>query len=192
MSVQMKLGWWMDRKGVMRYVSKFDELLPFPYADANGGKWMANGRCREAYETESDLVKFIKPIDSQAANSDSGVKMRLGWWRARDGSEHEVVRQWDDSYTYPWTSLGLKSWNDEGRYLGNDKESHLDLIEFLRPLDTELPPALNTAVKAAEDRVRAWKTHHAAAQKLADDALFILEEAKRELQRLEKECEVGK
>lgn len=120
------------------------------------------------------------------------VQMKLGWWRARDGSEHKVVRRWDDTYTYPWTSLQVKSWNDEGRYLGNDKESHLDLIEFLRPLDTELPPTLNAAVKAAEDRVRTLKAHHAAAQKLADDALFILEEAKRELERLEKECEVGK
>lgn len=179
------------RKGVMRYVSKFDELLPFPYADANGGKWMANGRCNEVYETESDLVEFIKPIESQAANTDSGVKMKLGWWRSRSGQEHKIDLH--APYTeWPWRSSSGGLWKEGGQHNVLDIESQFDLIEFLRPLDADLPPALNTAVKAAEDRVRTLKAHHAAVQKLADDALSILEEAKRELERLEKECEVNK
>ena len=117
--------------------------------------------------------------------------MKLGWWRARDGSEHQIVRQLSDAYTYPWRSLEELGWDDNGRYINDGQQDQLDLIEFLRPLE-DLTATLNSAVKAAEDRVRAWKTHHAAAQKLADDALFILEEAKRELERLEKECEVAK
>ena len=93
---------------------------------------------------------------------------------------------------WPWESSDSdRLWRDDGSWDLYRTEHPHDLIEFIRPLD-ELPPVLNSAVKAAEDRVRAWKTHHAAAQKLADDALFILEEAKRELERLEKECEVAK
>lgn len=117
------------------------------------------------------------------------MKMKLGWWRARDGSEHQIVRHWEEACIYPWGSPQGKVWADSGRYVTDDREDHLDLIEFIRPLE-DLPPALNSGVKAAEDRVRTLKAHHAAVQKLADDALFILDEAKRELERLEKECEV--
>lgn len=93
----------------------------------------------------------------------------------------------DETKFYKWkTSTSHGAWSDSGSsYYGPSD----DLIEFISPLD-ELPPTLNSAVKAAEDRVRTLKTHHAAAQKLADEALEILEEAKRELERLEKECEV--
>ena len=116
-------------------------------------------------------------------------QMKLGWWRDRGGREHKVDMHYKGRW--PWySSTSDRCWPDNGLWEGNGKESNNDLIEFIRPLDTELPPTLNSAVKAAEDRVRAWKTHHAAAQKLADDALYILEEAKRELERLEKECEV--
>ena len=119
--------------------------------------------------------------------------MKLGWWRDRGGQEHLVKPVTDSTTEWKWESAcrrGLK-WRDDGTFSCLKRDHSLDLIEFLRPLE-DLPPALNSAVKTAEDRVRAWKTHHAAAQKLADEALKILEEAKRELERLEKECEVAK
>lgn len=116
-------------------------------------------------------------------------QMKLGWWRDRGGNEHEVVNHWPDAYLYTWSGSQGQLWESNGSYLGDGGEHQFDLIEFLRPLE-DLPPALNSAVKAAEDRVRTLKAHHASAQKLADNALFILEEAKRELERLEKECEV--
>lgn len=120
------------------------------------------------------------------------VQMKLGWWRDRGGREHKVDVK-NNAGRWPWhTSTSHMCWPDNGLWEGSGNESQYDLIEFLRPLDTELPPTLNAAVKAAEDRVRTLKAHHAAAQKLADNASFILEEAKRELERLEKECEVRK
>jgi hypothetical protein len=118
-------------------------------------------------------------------------QMKLGWWRDREGREHEIVKKWDDAYLYSWTSPRLKSWNDNGRYLGNDKEDPLDLIEFLRPLE-DLPPALNSAVKAAEDRVRELKQVVDETQTAWATACRLHEAAQRELERLEKECEVGK
>ena len=115
--------------------------------------------------------------------------MKLGWWRARNKRDHKVDIKRDGG-EWPWkSSTSDMCWRNDGSWNRSGMELEHDLIEFLRPLE-DLPPALNSAVKAAEDRVRAWKTHHVAAQKLADDALFILEEAKRELERLEKECEV--
>lgn len=114
------------------------------------------------------------------------MKMKLGWWRDRDGNEHEVDI---DNGAGEWrfeSSVSDRCWRIDGSWDWRKSEHQYDLIEFIRPLE-DLPPALNSAVKAAEDRVRTLKAHHAAAQKLADDALFILEEAKRELERLEKE-----
>ena len=58
------------------------------------------------------------------------------------------------------------------------------------PQIKDLPPALNTAVKTAEDRVLDLKRHYGAAQDVAEEARRMWEEAKRELERLEKECEV--
>lgn len=54
----------------------------------------------------------------------------------------------------------------------------------------DLPPALNASVKAAEDMVRRLQEHHAALQNQANFACEILVQAHRELERLEKECEV--
>jgi hypothetical protein len=54
----------------------------------------------------------------------------------------------------------------------------------------DLPPALNSAVKAAEDMVRRLEAHHTALQNQANEACEILVQARRELERLEKECEV--
>ena len=117
------------------------------------------------------------------------MKMKLGWWRARDGREHKVDNK-NNGGKWPWfSSTSQLSWTQNGSWHLSGDASDNDLLEFIRPLE-DLPPALNSAVKAAEDRVRTLKAHHEAAQKLADDALFILEEAKRELERLEKECEV--
>lgn len=115
--------------------------------------------------------------------------MKLGWWRARDGSEHQIVRRLSDAYTYPWRSLEQLGWDDNGRYLNDGQQDQLDLIEFLRPLE-ELAPKLNSAVKAAEHRVLDLKRHYGAAQDVAEEARRMWEAAKRELERLEKECEV--
>lgn len=113
-------------------------------------------------------------------------QMRLGWWRDREEVEWMVDR-YDETKIYKWkSSISHGEWTDGGSSCYGPSD---DLIEFIRPLE-DLPPLLNSAVKAAEDRVRTLKAHHEAAQKLADDALFILDEAKRELERLEKECEV--
>jgi len=71
------------------------------------------------------------------------------------------------------------------------KESKNDLVELICAFD-QLPLALNSAVKAAEDRVLDLKKHYGAAQDVAEEARRMWEEAKRELERLEKECEVGK
>ena len=117
--------------------------------------------------------------------------MKLGWWRDREGNEHEVVNHWPDAYLYTWSGSQGQLWESNGSYLGDGGEHQFDLIEFLRPLD-ELPPALNSAVKAAELRVRAWKQQYEDTQKLADEARSFLEEAKRELERFEKECEAIK
>ena len=119
------------------------------------------------------------------------MKIKLGWWRDRGGMEHKVDARLDDGDPYPFRSDD-ECWCDDGSYTGNSAITHeRDLIEFLRPLE-DLPPALNSAVKAAEDMVRRLERHHAALRNQANEALEIVTQAKRELERLEKECEVGK
>ena len=54
----------------------------------------------------------------------------------------------------------------------------------------DLPPALNSAVKAAENWLRRMEAQYHAATKVANEAHENMEHAKRELERLEKECEV--
>lgn len=80
-------------------------------------------------------------------------------------------------------------WNDNGMLLSDDREHQFDLIEFLRPLE-ELAPELNSAVKAAEDRVRELKQMVDETQTAWATACRLHEAAKKELERLEKECEV--
>ena len=53
----------------------------------------------------------------------------------------------------------------------------------------DLPPALNSAVKAAEDRVRELKQMVDETQTAWATACRLHEGAQRELERLEKECE---
>lgn len=54
----------------------------------------------------------------------------------------------------------------------------------------DLPPALNSAVKAAEDRVRELKQMVDETQTAWATACRLHEAAQRELERMEKECEV--
>ena len=61
----------------------------------------------------------------------------------------------------------------------------------MKPIE-DLPPALNTAVKAAEDRVRELKQMVEETQTAWATACRLHDAAQRELERLEKDCEVGK
>lgn len=118
--------------------------------------------------------------------------MKLGWWRDRGGQEHQVKPVTDSATEWKWESVfrrGLK-WRDDGTFSCLKGDHSLDLIEFLRPLDADLPPALNSAVKAAEDRVRELKQLVEETQTAWATACRLHEAAKRELERLEKECEV--
>lgn len=118
------------------------------------------------------------------------VKMRLGWWMDRGGDEWMIDGR-DHALTHRWTTSKTKmlSWDDSGM---SSLCGISDLIEFIRPLDEDLPPALNTAVKAAENMVRELERHHAALLNQANFASEILDKARKELERLEKECEVAK
>lgn len=89
-----------------------------------------------------------------------------------------------------WSSSSRTGWNDDGQW-SKLTSSDRDLIEFLRPLE-DLPPTLNSAVKAAEDRHRELRAHAKAARELAEAATRLADEALIQLERLEKECEVGK
>ena len=114
--------------------------------------------------------------------------MKLGWWRDRGGRTHEVVNGGGGKL---WRSTKCMTWGDDGSYWCDGTESEYDLIEFIRPLE-DLPPALNSAVKAAEDMVRRLEAQYHAAQRLANEACENMHHAQRELERLEKECEVSK
>ena len=58
------------------------------------------------------------------------------------------------------------------------------------PQIKDLPPALNSAVKAAEDRVRELKQMVDETQAAWATACRLYDAARKELERLEKECEV--
>lgn len=118
------------------------------------------------------------------------VKMKLGWWRDREGKEHKV-EGYRCGDPYPYASAD-EVWSDDGSYTGNSAITHRrDLMAFLRPLE-DLPPALNSAAKAAEDRVRELRQMVDETQTAWATACRLHEAAQRELVRMEKECEVGK
>lgn len=118
----------------------------------------------------------------------SAIQMRLGYWEDSQGAEWRVCNH-HPATPFPWqTQGGTRGWDNDGK---PSWKQGCSLVAFLRPLE-DLPPALNAAVKAAEDRVRDLKKHYGAAQDVAEEARRMWEEAKRELERLEKECEVGK
>ena len=114
------------------------------------------------------------------------IQMKLGWWRDRGGAEHRVVYGGPNKL---WRSSNDRTWDHNGSFWCGGTESPFDLIEFLRPLE-DLPPALNSAVKAAEDRVRELKQMVDETQTAWATACRLHESAQRELERLEKECEV--
>lgn len=86
------------------------------------------------------------------------------------------------------TDEGMEWTADDGLF-GNNP-GPWDLVERLPDAPKELPPALNTAVKAAEDRVRELKQMVDETQTAWATACRLHEAAQRELERLEKECEV--
>ena len=116
------------------------------------------------------------------------MKMKLGWWRDRMGKIREVSIC-APNHNHKWRSAdGFSSWDDNGKsFVGPG----CDLIEFLLPLE-DLPPSLNSAVKAAEIHHKELRAHAKALQALAEDATRLADEALVQLERLEKECEVGK
>lgn len=112
--------------------------------------------------------------------------MKLGWWRDRSGRIHEVSIC-APNHNQKWRAPdGYSSWDDNGKSF---VRGHYDLIEFIHPLE-DLPPALNSAVKAAEDRVRELKQMVDETQTAWATACRLHEAAQRELERLEKECDV--
>lgn len=113
-------------------------------------------------------------------------QIKLGWWRDRDGFKHEVI---DGGPNKLWRSTNDRTWGHDGSYWCDGSESHYDLIEFLRPLE-ELAPKLNSSVKAAEDRVRQLKQMVDETQTAWATACRLHDAAQKELERLEKECEV--
>ena len=118
-------------------------------------------------------------------------QMRLGWWRDREGRNHKVEYKCY-SGDWPWESSNSgRCWRDDGSWDVHRVEHPYDLIEFLRPLE-DLPPALNSAVKAAEDRVRELKQMVDETQTAWATACRLHEAAQKELERMEKECEVRK
>lgn len=117
-------------------------------------------------------------------------QMKLGWWRSRSGSEHKIVYYNSDAYM-PWVDSTGTAYYPDGGFLENQGQTPRDLVEFICELH-ERPDSTTFAVKAAEDQVRRLEQHHAALQNQANFAFEILTHARRELERLEKECEVGK
>jgi len=113
--------------------------------------------------------------------------MRLGWWRAENGFEIMLDTHTRDCL-YAWRSSKIKAlaWSDAGS--AYNATFYFSLVEFLRPLE-DLPPALNSAVKAAEDRVRELKQMVDETQTAWATACRLHEAAQKELERLEKECE---
>lgn len=118
------------------------------------------------------------------------VQMRLGWWRDRGGNEHKVDLKYHRGEWFWESSDSDRAWRDDGSWDLIRAQHPYDLIEFIRPLDTELPPTLNAAVKAAEDRVRDLKQMVDESQAAWATACRLHEAARKELERLEKECEV--
>lgn len=114
-------------------------------------------------------------------------QMKLGWWKDREGKEHKVDTRYN-AVGFPWwSSLSITSWDDDGQWC-KLRSTERDLIEFICPLE-EIPPALNSAVKAAEDRVRELKQLVDETQTAWATACRLHEAAQKDLERLEKECE---
>lgn len=103
--------------------------------------------------------------------------------------EYKVDIKHEDSQWPWWSSVSRTGWDAGGFWNKPQMETEHDLIEYLRPLE-DLPPALNSAVKAAEDRVRELKQMVDETQTAWATACRLHEAASRELERLEKECEV--
>lgn len=117
-------------------------------------------------------------------------QMKLGWWRAENGCEFKIdIELPAGSFRWRSSKVVNMAWADDGSLDSHTANFHL--IEFLRPLE-DLPPALNSAVKAAEDRVRELKQLADETQTAWATACRLHEAAQKELERLEKECEVAK
>lgn len=112
--------------------------------------------------------------------------MKLGWWRDREGAEWEITSCSNERKPSWGTQIGHLRWSDDG---ASSYAPCYDLIEFIRPLE-ELAPELNSAVKAAEDMVRQLKQMVDETQTAWATACRLHEAARKELERLEKECEV--
>lgn len=117
--------------------------------------------------------------------------IQIGTYRLRNGRKACIVQVNAASAVGTIEDTGdTLRWNSETGFFGYLEPGPWDLVERLPDAPRELPPALNAAVKAAEDRVLDLKKHYGAAQDVAEEARRMWEEAKRELERLEKECEV--
>lgn len=117
-------------------------------------------------------------------------QMKLGWWRARSGSDYKIVYHNAEAYM-PWVDSNGTAYYPDGGFLEDQGQTQRDLVEFICELH-ERPDSITSAVKTAEDMVRRLEAHHTALQNQANVACEILVQARSELERLEKECEVGK
>ena len=129
------------------------------------------------------------------------VQMKLGRWRARDGSVHLVVSVDREKY-WPWRGEDqIKCWDDNGRQASTDPRfNHKDLVEYLGPLSptpasAEAGPACDS-VKSAKDTLAMMRHEYKALDRWLSAYKALVaenERAKSDLEeaikRLEKEVE---
>ena len=140
--------------------------------------------------TADDGLRGLQPgpwdIVERLPDDGSAIQMKLGYWEDAQGAEWRVCNH-HPATPFPWqTQGGTRGWDNDGK---PSWKHGCSLVTFLHPLE-DLPPALNSAVKAAEDRVRELNDMVAQTAAAWATARRLREAAQRELERLEKECEV--
>lgn len=126
------------------------------------------------------------------------VQMKLGRWRARDGTVHDVHSK-EEGYRFCWVS-GCRAWSDTGGFDGAGAPHPKDLIEYLGPFSpthasAKAGPAGDPVESAKKtlammrheyDALDRWLSAYKALVAQNERAKSDLEEA---IKRLEKEVE---
>lgn len=110
----------------------------------------------------------------------------VGTYRMRNGEIVDVRRIGQLAASGSTRNTGERMTWDKDNGLFSANPTNWDLVERI---DTDLPPALNSAVKAAEDRVRELRQMVDETQTAWATACRLYDAAQKELERLEKECE---
>lgn len=89
-------------------------------------------------------------------SEEMSVEMKLGVWRARDGTTH-VIDQYDDFWI---ESSNGHWWNNKGQFHCKDDEGGdmWDLVRYLGPLELSPTPACTEARPACDQAESAKKT----------------------------------